>query len=1093
MSSSGGCMKIELSTTTIEEEIRSSEETNNNNNNNNNNTIDYSHPAAVPDMLDSLVSDHQYGSVTNQLKQLLAWKMKMLHPYFLEFPHLATNFYKDDDNDFPNSTTRRFPQGVVINLDEDDDDDVAPNNALALVLQPPSSSFHTYPALRPSPVMQPALGLGPPQMIILDSDEEDDGNTKTVSYGFQEIVLPVNETLPLNVHKPGHITTGIKPMNNTESASRKRERIDLPPPPPPPLPPPPLAEVEVIKDKGVYLGVEDDDDNEIEDDGLGDIWMDMSMALEFSKDVSEDSSPDDMKEEDEKDCEHSFVLKDDLGYVCRVCGVIDRGIETIIEIQTLKRNRSTRTYVSESRNRDIADVGKIRLAEEGPMVTEVHAHPRHSKQMKPHQVDGFNFLKRNLLAEPPGGCILAHAPGSGKTFMIISFMQAFMSQDSKAKPLVVLPKGILSIWKKEFQIWQIEDIPLLDFYSVKADNRSQQLAVLKQWVEQKSILFLGYKQFSTIICDSDSAKSQVSAACQEILLKVPSIMILDEGHTPRNENTDVLQSLARVETKRKVVLSGTLYQNHVKEVFNVLNLVRPKFLKQDTARAIVKRIMSRVQISKKNLKTGEATFYECVEQTLQKDSDFRRKVTVIHDLREMTSQILHYYKGDFLDELPGLVDFTVVLNLGLKQKMELQKLKRERKFRVSAVGSAIYLHPRLSTLSDTQLSSAENLSAVDHKVDGLLEKSDVREGVKAKFFLNMLNLCESANEKLLVFSQYLLPLKYLERLTIKTKGWCAGREIFMISGDSTSDQREFAMERFNSSDNARVFFGSIKACGEGISLVGASRIIILDVHLNPSVTRQAIGRAFRPGQKKKVYTYRLIAADSPEEEDHSVCFRKEQISRMWFEWNEYCGYQDFQVENMDVENCGDLFLESPILREDVKSLTRRDQMQIFENGSCINLWVLIISAVFMFEFLPQLLFFLLKSSSPERFSDFVVFLRPFIPIKFGYFASGWYKSSPCGIRSGLGPSGWSFTIKILELPLAAAPIIARLMSRRAYDNIYKIGPPHSLYPDLSFQTISMEANQNYLWSISDFLFFPKAVQAKPEQTTVSVTLGVIKI
>ncbi|KAM7276591.1 hypothetical protein ACFE04_018457 [Oxalis oulophora] len=834
--------------------------------------IDYSNPAAVDSLI---ISDQQYGSVTNELKQLIAWKMKMLHPYFLNFPHLATNF---NDSDLTNYASRTFPQDVIINLD--DDDDAVPDDALGLVVQHPSSSFHTYPALRPSPVLQSESAM-PPQVIILDSDEEDDGNNET-------------------------------PMKNTESASRKRERVDLPPPPP---------ETEVIKDKGVYLGVKADDKNEIEDDGLGDIWMDMSMALEISKDVSEDSSPDDMKKEDENDCEHSFVLKDYLGYVCRVCGVIDRGIETIIETQTLKRNRSTRTYVSESRNRDIADVGKVRLAEEGPMVTEVHAHPRHSKQMKPHQVDGFNFLRRNLLAEPPGGCILAHAPGSGKTFMIISFIQAFMAQDSKAKPLVILPKGILSVWKKEFQSWQIEDIPLLDFYSVKADSRSQQLAVLKQWVEQKSILFLGYTQFSTIICETDTAKSQVSAACQEILLKVPSIMILDEGHTPRNEETDVLQSLARVETKRKVVLSGTLYQNHVKEVFTVLNLVRPKFLNQDTARAIVKRIMSRVQISKKNLKTGEAAFYECVEHTLQKDPDFRRKVAVIHDLRKMTSQILHYYKGDFLDELPGLVDFTVVLNLGLKQKKELQKLKGKGKFKVSAAGSAIYLHPCLSTLSNNQPNSAENAS--DDKVDGLLENLDVREGVKAKFFLNMLNLCEAANEKLLVFSQYLLPLKFLERLTIKTKGWCIGKEMFIISGDSTSGQRDITVDQFNNSDNSKVFFGSIKACGEGISLVGASRIIILDVHLNPSVTRQAIGRAFRPGQKKKVYTYRLIAADSPEEEDHSTCFRKEQISRMWFDWNESCGYQDFLMENVDIENSGDLFLESPMLREDVKSLTRR--------------------------------------------------------------------------------------------------------------------------------------------------------------------------
>lgn len=563
-----------------------------------------------------------------------------------------------------------------------------------------------------------------------------------------------------------------------------------------------------------------------------------------------------------------------------------------------------------AKDRESSDMVGVKFSEDDVMVNEISAHPRHTKQMKPHQVEGFNFLVRNLVGDNPGGCILAHAPGSGKTFMIISFVQSFLGKYPHARPLVVLPKGILSTWKKEFQRWQVEDIPLYDFYAVKADNRSQQLEVLKQWVEHKSILFLGYKQFSTIICDNGT--SSTSASCQEILLKAPSILVLDEGHTPRNENTDVLQSLAKIQTPRKVVLSGTLYQNHVKEVFNILNLVRPKFLGLETSRAVVKRIMSRVYI------TGmKRQFYDLVEHTLQKDKDFRRKVAVIQDLREMTSRVLHYYKGDFLDELPGLVDFTVVLNLSSRQKREAEKLKKlARKFKISSVGSAVYLHPNLNSVP-------ENHALADHIVDEMLEKLDVKDGVKGKFFLNMLNLCESAGEKLLVFSQYLLPLKFLERLAVKMKGWSPGKEIFVISGESSSNHREWSMERFNTSSDAKVFFGSIKACGEGISLVGASRIIILDVHLNPSVTRQAIGRAFRPGQTKKVFAYRLVAADSPEEVDHTTCFKKELISKMWFEWNQYCGYRDFDVETVDVKECGDLFLESPLLGEDVKVLYRR--------------------------------------------------------------------------------------------------------------------------------------------------------------------------
>nr|GME05120.1 protein CHROMATIN REMODELING 35-like [Ipomoea batatas] len=141
--------------------------------------------------------------------------------------------------------------------------------------------------------------------------------------------------------------------------------------------------------------------------------------------------------------------------------------------------------------------------------------------------------------------------------------------------------------------------------------------------------------------------------------------------------------------------------------------------------------------------------------------------------------------------------------------------------------------------------------------------------------------------------------------------------------DDIWNEMSFAIEcskRFNTSADARVFFGSIKACGEGISLVGASRIIILDVHLNPSVTRQAIGRAFRPGQEKKVYTYRLVASSTPEEEDHTTCFRKESIAKMWFEWNQYYGLDDYEMEKMDPKQCGDEFLETARFSDDIVGL-----------------------------------------------------------------------------------------------------------------------------------------------------------------------------
>ncbi|XP_062196576.1 protein CHROMATIN REMODELING 35-like isoform X2 [Phragmites australis] len=661
-----------------------------------------------------------------------------------------------------------------------------------------------------------------------------------------------------------------------------------------------------------------------ESDGLEDYWKDFALAVESTKLDTVDEAANEKEVDNEKednDCTHDIRIHEDLGHVCRVCGMIVRRADSIIDYQWKKASRRrTNFYEGHSKDADEMDYGPVKLSEDF-IVADIAIHPRHAKQMRPHQLEGFNFLVKNLVADKPGGCILAHAPGSGKTFMLISFIQSFLARYPSARPLVVLPKGILGTWKREVQRWQVQDIPLYDFYSVKADKRIEQLEVLKSWEANMSILFLGYKQFSRII--SGDGGGSVAAACRDRLLKVPNLLILDEGHTPRNRDTDVLETLNRVETPRKVVLSGTLFQNHVEEVFNILNLVRPKFLKMESSRPIIRRIMSQVAISGRSSKgIPDSAFTESVEETLLNDDNFKRKAHVIRGLRELTKDVLHYYKGDILDELPGLVDFSVFLKLTPKQKDIVHKLGAYEKFKRSAVGTAVYVHPCLSEISEVNAEDRAN-SLTDKSVDAMIDSVNVRDGVKARFFINILSLTNSAGEKLLAFSQYILPMKFLERLLVKMKGWHVGKEIFVISGDTSPEDRELAMDQFNNSADAKVLFGSIKACGEGISLVGASRVVILDVHLNPSVTRQAIGRAFRPGQLKKVFVYRLVAAESPEEKFHETAFKKEVIPKLWFEWTEHCTTEDFKLDQIDIDDCGDELLDSKAMRQDIKALYRR--------------------------------------------------------------------------------------------------------------------------------------------------------------------------
>lgn len=502
-----------------------------------------------------------------------------------------------------------------------------------------------------------------------------------------------------------------------------------------------------------------------------------------------------------------------------------------------QRSRSIKTYPVEPRGRTNSNVSdrpsKLLAAfDEVATCADMAIHPRHSKQIRAHQLEGFNFLVKNLTGDNPGGCILAHAPGSGKTFMLITFIHSFLVRYPNLRPLIVLPKGIIPTWRNELKKWQIEDIPLYDFYSCKADTRSQKLEILKSWEGNKSILLLGYQQFASIVTD-DSDNINVRE-CRDKLLNVPGLLILDEGHTPRNDETNCLNSLAKVQTVRKVVLSGTLFQNHVKEVFNIVNLIRPRFLMSEHARPIVRRILSQVNMAGRR-NTTEALFCELVEETLKQEKNSSTKIDVIRCLRKLTENILHYYKGDLLDDLPGLFDFTVMLNLTSRQKGIVKTICRSNSvFKRNSSCALVSVHP--------------SLERKDSQIETILKSLDISEGVKAKFILKLLSLAVSNNEKVLVFGSYLRSLDLLQKLVIKTKGWALNNEVFRITGSTTQNDREWATERFNNSKDAKILFGSVKACGEGISLVGASRLVILDPHANPSVMRQVVGRAFRPGQ-----------------------------------------------------------------------------------------------------------------------------------------------------------------------------------------------------------------------------------------------------
>ena len=88
---------------------------------------------------------------------------------------------------------------------------------------------------------------------------------------------------------------------------------------------------------------------------------------------------------------------------------------------------------------------------------------------------------------------------------------------------------------------------------------------------------------------------------------------------------------------------------------------------------------------------------------------------------------------------------------------------------------------------------------------------------------------------------------------------------FMLTGKTKSDIRVEMVDKFNKSEDVKVFLISLKAGGTGLNLTGADMVIHYDPWWNLSAQNQATDRAYRIGQRSNVQVFKLITQNSIEE------------------------------------------------------------------------------------------------------------------------------------------------------------------------------------------------------------------------------------
>lgn len=93
-----------------------------------------------------------------------------------------------------------------------------------------------------------------------------------------------------------------------------------------------------------------------------------------------------------------------------------------------------------------------------------------------------------------------------------------------------------------------------------------------------------------------------------------------------------------------------------------------------------------------------------------------------------------------------------------------------------------------------------------------------------------------------------------------------GYDYCRLDGSTDLELREQYISDFTSEGSSKfVFLISTRAGGLGINLMSANHVVLYDSDWNPQIDHQAMDRAHRIGQKRKVYVYRLITSNTVEE------------------------------------------------------------------------------------------------------------------------------------------------------------------------------------------------------------------------------------
>jgi len=442
--------------------------------------------------------------------------------------------------------------------------------------------------------------------------------------------------------------------------------------------------------------------------------------------------------------------------------------------------------------------------------------------LRPYQSQGLSWL--DFLREAGFGGVLADDMGLGKTVQALAFLLREKVEGRLDKPaLIIASTSVLPNWQAE------------------AERFAPDLSVLALRGQDRKQLF------------GDIARHDLVLTTYPLLARDYGVLldqefhaaILDEAQAIKNPKATVAQLAHALRARHRLALTGTPLENNLGEVWSLFQFLSPGLL------------------------GDEQTFRRTFRTPIEKHGCQSAQAFLTRRLKPF---MLRRTKQEVAKELPPKTEIVERIRLDGAQRDLYETVRVLMHEKVRAEIDRKGLAKSHIVFLDALLKLRQ--ICCDPRLLKMPQARKVKQSAKLERLMQILPEMVVEGRRILLFSQFTSMLALIE-----TDLQALSIPYVMLTGD-TKD-RATPVKAFQAGD-VPVFLLSLKAGGTGLNLTAADTVIHYDPWWNPAVEAQATDRAYRIGQLKPVFVYKLMVDEGIEAAIDLLKARKAALAEALF-------------------------------------------------------------------------------------------------------------------------------------------------------------------------------------------------------------------